>query len=101
MSEETGTRRRIGVQGGLMAIARPWNRCAPALLLAAGVLALGAARPLAAQDEPTAANDAADSPKQAIETSTQTTAGPEAPKTGPRMDIYGFAMLDMGYDFKQ
>jgi len=84
-----------------MAIARPWNRSAPALLLAAGVLALGAARPLAAQDEPTAANDAADSPKQTIETSTQTTAGPEAPKTGPRMDIYGFAMLDMGYDFKQ
>ena len=23
------------------------------------------------------------------------------PQAGPRMDIYGFAMLDMGYDFKQ
>ena len=58
---------------------------------------LAAAPPLSAQ-EPTPESDAKDSPKEAIDPSQQ----PQA--TEPRkagMDIYGFAMLDMGYDFKQ
>src|SRR5262245_17247077 len=92
---KTGTRHRGGVaQGEVMTVGPHSRKRASHLLLAAGLLAVGTL-PLAGQDESSAANDAAASPPQAVGTGTQTTAGPEAAKSGPRMEIYGFAMLDM------
>src|SRR5215468_2012692 len=70
---------------------------------AAALLALMAAATLGAQEpSSTPETDASDSPKQAIDPAAATPS--ETPPAGARkagMDIYGAAMLDMGYDFKQ
>jgi DcaP outer membrane protein len=73
-------------------------RCSPAI----GLLAILVAGAAVRAQESTAADDAASSPPQAIDTPTPQNPNPQPPR--PRtagMEIYGFAMLDMGYDFKQ
>ena len=70
---------------------RPW---------AAALMALAAAS--LARALPTPAESSADVPTTDADSVTQeqqVVVTVETPK--PRMDIYGFAMLDMGYDFKQ
>jgi hypothetical protein len=75
------------------------NRNAGVVWLLAAVLCLGAHSAAMAQDSPSAGRDAAakegaqDPPKQQVSVQT------EAAK--PSLEIYGFAMLDIGHDFKQ
>jgi len=70
---------------------------------AAALLAIlaGAAPARAQEPQVSAETDAKDSPPQAVDPAAQAPAeAPPAPRKAG-MDIYGFAMLDMGYDFKQ
>jgi len=63
-----------------MEFRRHWTPLRPAtLVLAAALVALAPAQPAAAQQ----------------------TVVVDVERPGPRLDIYGFAQLDMGYDFKQ
>jgi DcaP outer membrane protein len=96
--------KRIAKKGGKMIERKSANsRRAPAILAITAVALLTAATARAAEelgDTGIVADSAATIETSATATQTQTVAV-EAVEPKFRIDIYGFAMLDTGYDFKQ